>query len=131
MATIKFCNDTQLYYKWVVRGYEYKVGEHGYVEGGEQNLYLWTQSEACPPEFYDENEAEEYYHKMLEEEAPPNGEGHWDSYELEQQWFEDEDETDCVDIDTIEGDLSAGASELAKNLYNYGINEATGEALTE
>tara|TARA_R100001198_G_C5217331_1_gene200623 strand:+ start:519 stop:896 length:378 start_codon:yes stop_codon:yes gene_type:complete len=125
MATIKFCNDTQLYYKWVVRGYEYKVGEHVYVEGGEQNFYLWTEGEECPPEFYDEDEAQQYYHKMLEE-----GEG-WDSYELEQQWYEDEDETDCVDCDTIEGDLSSNASELAKNLYNYGINEATGEPLTE
>ena len=117
---MKFCDDTQLYYAWNVRGKILNVDKRG-----DDGYFIWTEEEFLK-EFYDEDEAQEYYNKMIEE-----GEDDYDAYELEKQWYEHPDDEDPADVETFESDLCAHAKSFAKNLWNYGVDEETGEPLTD
>ena len=90
-----FCNETKLYYKFVISGFIVSIDNVG------ENYTINTLNEPVK-EFIDEDEAQAEFYRLLDKEDDD-----YDGYELEQHYFHDEEGTQMADVNTVEsGELS-------------------------
>ena len=131
--TMKYSNDTGLYYEYYVKGYDYHVYKNvgarenpeNYMLGYSTPETLWTAYEVCGEEGTLEQSLSVFkkYKKGKGQWASP-----WDVIELEQIWYEDEDGEEEADVETVEEEVCDMADDKWKEIYERGFDEKTGKA---